>query len=391
VLRYYSTRLDASRIRRDARGFVRVDAIVAKPGVYVYHQGGKAIREYLPPEEVNRADSLASVQDAPVTIRHPRNMVDASTWGSVSIGHASGPATATPEGAQATLVIARSDAQGQIGKDLVEVSRGVQVRIDETPGVTPQGEAYDRVQRDIIYNHIALGPAGWGRQGAGVSLRLDSADNEILDSHMIKITDKSGKVLEFKTDSEAQAYFDGLQARADAAPPFPPKKKGTEEDDEEEETPPKKAKKDAKDVALAAEKARADAAQARLDAIDAEAKKTARTALETSARKVLGAEAKFDGATDRAVREQVIARLDSKAELVGKTDAYVESYFDIAIKSAPASRNDGEALLSRYREVSVDGTVRKDESDKPVRPDLKMRQDANDAWKKNQGAAFSVK
>ena len=383
MLRFYSTRLDASRIRRDARGFVRVEAIIAKPGVYTYHQNGKAIREYLPPEEVSRADSLASVADAPVTIRHPRDMVDPKSWGSVSIGHASGPAQATPEGALATLVIAREDAQGQIGRDLVEVSRGVQVRIDETPGVTPDGQAYDRVQRDIVYNHVALGPAGWGRQGAGVSLRLDSHDNEIIEPTPMKYTDKAGKVHEFKTDSELQTFLD---SRADMAPPFPPKKKGEDEEDEEDPKA-KKPKKDARDEALAAEKARADAAQARLDAIEAERAQAARVALEDSARKVLGVDTKFDGAdakplTDRAVRELVIKRLDSKADLTDKADAYVEAYFDVAIKAAPASRNDGFATLSALKGVQIDGTAPRTDSKETVRPDIKMRQDAQEAWKK---------
>ncbi len=390
ALRFDSIRLDASRVRRDARGFVRVPAIIAKPGVYNYTEpGGKTVREYLPPEEVSRADSLASVADAPVTIRHPRDMVDPSTWGNVSIGHASGPATATPEGARAELVIARADAHAQIGKELIEVSRGVQVRIDETPGVTPDGKPYDRVQRDIVYNHIALGPSGWGRQGAGVSLRLDSAGDEISENPPMKYTDKTGKVHEFKTDSELQAFLD---SRADMAPPFPPKKKGEEEEDEDEEEV-KKAKKDAAD-----QKARADAAQAELDAYKARERAATRAALETSARAVLGAEAKFDASdangkpvpmTDRAVRELVIKRLDSEADMTGREDAYVSAYFDVAIRSAKPSANPGHALAASVAGVRVDGT-QTPAAGPAVSPDAKMRQDAQDAWKSNKGAAFSV-
>lgn len=390
ALRYDTHRIDAANVRRDARGFVRVAAVIAKPGVYNYTEpGGKTVREWLPPEEVSRADSLASVADAPVTIRHPSNMVDPSTWGTVSIGHASGPATATPEGARAELVIARADAHAQIGKELLEVSRGVQVRIDETPGVTPDGKAYDRVQRDIVYNHIALGPSGWGRQGAGVSLRLDSAGDEITENPPMKYTDKSGKVHEFKTDSELQVFLD---SRADMAPPFPPKKKGKDEEEEETEDM-KKAKKDAADA-----KERADAAQAKLDAYEARERAAARAALETSARAVLGADAKFDAAdkdgkpvpmTDRAVRELVIKRLDSAADLAGREDAYVNAYFEIALNSAKASPNAGHALAASLSGVRVDGT-QTPTAPPAVPPDAKMRQDAQDAWKSNKGAAFSV-
>lgn len=385
ALRFDTIRLDASKFRRDARGFARVDAIIAKPGVYEYTEpGGRKVREYLPPDEVARADSLASVQDAPVTNRHPRGMVTPETVSSVQIGHASGPATATPEGAQATLVIARADAQGELGRGLIEVSRGVQVRIDETPGVTPSGERYDRVQRDIVYNHIALGPSGWGRQGASVALRLDSNGDEQVSEQPMKYTDpKTKTVHEFKTDGELQAFLD---ARADGMPPFM-KKKGEDEPDEDEAD--KKKKKDAKDE-------RADALQARLDAIEARDKAAARAALEQSARKVLGADTKFDAkVTDRAVREQVIAKLDDKADMSGRTDSYVEAYFDVAIsnaKPAVTERGDGDAFAAALKGVRIDGTPAPKAGETPaVRPDIKMRQDANEAWKKNTGAAFSVK
>lgn len=391
AIRFDTLRVDASKIRKDARGFTRVDAIIAKPGVYEYTEpNGRKVREYLPPDEVARADSLASVQDAPVTNRHPKNMVDASTWGSVSIGHASGPATATPEGALASLVVARGDAQAEIGKSLIEVSRGVQVRIDETPGVTPEGERYDRVQRDIVYNHIALGPTGWGRQGAGVSLRLDSnGDEQFSAEQPMKYTDPKTKIVhEFKTDSDLQAFLD---ARADGKPPFPPKKGEADEGDEDAEK--KAAKKEAKDS-----KDRADALQAQLDTRIAAERASARAALETDARKVLGAEAKFDGVdatgapvplTDRAVRELVIKRLDSAADLAGKTDVYVESYYDHTIRTASKpSRNDGDALRAKLAGVGATGE-RTDEK-APVRADVKMRQDAQDAWKKNDNAAFSL-
>lgn len=389
AIRFDNIRIDASKVRKDARGFTRVDAIIAKPGVYEYTEpGGRKVREYLPPDEVARADSLASVQDAPVTNRHPSNMVDSSTWGSVSIGHASGPATATPDGALASLVVARGDAQAEIGKSLIEVSRGVQVRIDETPGVTPSGERYDRVQRDIVYNHIALGPVGWGRQGAGVSLRLDSAGDETFQEKTMAIKNpKTG--VEFKTDAEAQAYLTDLQSRADAVPPFMKKGEKGEEDDEKKE-----AKKEAKDA-----KDRADALQARLDAHEARERTAARSSLEQSARKVLGADVKFDGVdaagkavplTDRAVRELVIKRLDAAAELADKTDAYVDAFYDVTIKSAkPVGRSDADDIRAKLAGVDATGT-RTDEKP-PVRADVKMRQDAQDAWKKNTGAAFSVK
>jgi hypothetical protein len=55
-----------------------------------------------------------------------------------------------------------------------QLSPGYDVRLDETPGITPDGKRYDAIQRDIVYEHIAIVTAG--RQGPDVSLRFDGAD-----------------------------------------------------------------------------------------------------------------------------------------------------------------------------------------------------------------------
>ena len=44
---------------------------------------------------------------------------------------------------------------------------GYECDLDETPGV-PRGTPYQRVQRGIDYNHLRIGPEGWGRAGTGV-------------------------------------------------------------------------------------------------------------------------------------------------------------------------------------------------------------------------------
>lgn len=375
AIRFQTERLDASKLTRTAAGMVRVDATVCAPGVYTYYgPDGKAVREYVPPEEVSRADSLASLEDATVTNRHPRNMVDPSTWKTVSIGHArAGRADAGK--AVATLVITDGGSQSEIGKSLIEVSRGVNVRIDETPGVTPEGERYDRVQRDITYNHIALGPQGWGRQGAGVSLRLDAAGDELREDteakeQIMKYTDKNGKVHEFKTDAELQDFVSKL----DAAPPFPPKKKG--EDEDEEDDGKKKAKKDA----LETERARADAAERELQTRkDADAK-DARDVLVTKARKVLGSEYKADSAAkDRDIHLAVLAKLQPEVKYDGRADAYVEASFDLAIEAPSTAGGRQDSIAAQLYGLKQDGT-RSDEAPKtPERKDHRgdmIRKDA---------------
>jgi hypothetical protein len=364
---------------------VRVDATVCAPGVYTYQEpGGKSVREYVPPEEIARADSLASLEDATVTNRHPSAMVNPSTWGTVSIGHATKPRVDSDGKAVATLVVSRADAQAELGKSLVEVSRGVNVRIDETPGVTKTGEAYDRVQRDISYNHIALGPQGWGRQGSGVALRLDAAGDEIASAEEVttamKYTDPKTKIVhEFKTDSDLQAFLD---ARVDAAPPFPPKKKGEEE--EEEDPKKKKEKKDAAD-ALAAEKARADALEAELTARKTAEAQARRDSLVAQATRVIGAEYRADSkATERDIHLAVLAKLKPEVKFDGRDDAYVKAYFEIACEApAVTVENRQDAILNQLYGVRQDGT----RSDGKPADDKSPRADARDNMAKRDAEA----
>jgi hypothetical protein len=101
------------------------------------------------------------------------------------------------------------------------------------------------------------------------------------------------------------------------------------------------AKKDAEEA-----KARADVAEGRpprprRPALDAEdpkklsARIAARVELETKARKVLGAEAKFDGKDDLAVKREVLAKVQPALKLDGQSDDYVAAAFDVAIAANP--------------------------------------------------------
>lgn len=335
VVRYDTIRLD--KIERTPSGGLRLPAVLTKPGVFSYSDAaGNVIREYRPPEEVWAADSVASLGDAPVTIGHPTEAVSPENWGKLSTGHVRADTLHSDDrthGVAATVVVARRDALAGIqstGPDaLRDISAGYQVEIDPTPGTTPDGQAYDRVQRSIRYNHVALLKRGDGRQGSDVGLRLDSAGSQLA-IEPTPTTDPKMQ-LTFKIDGKDTIVEAGsadhlrAQARLDAA----------------------------RDQALAdvaadrdREKARADdaaakltAAQARLDAVDAAETARARTELETRARTVLGKDARFDGKTDREVKVAVIAAKDTRFDGKDRADAYVDARFDLMFEGA-APRTD---------------------------------------------------
>ena len=97
--------------------------------------------------------------------------------------------------------------------------------VEPTAGVW-EGEKYDGIQRDIRYNHVGLGPEGWGRAGSEVSLRLDGAAVQVRGDAAPKGKDDAMKVLkvrgrEFKLDAEnevaaAQGEVTAMEKKSDA-------------------------------------------------------------------------------------------------------------------------------------------------------------------------------
>jgi hypothetical protein len=169
------TRLDA--MTRLPNGALRVDAFPTRAGVLEYSNAdGKTWLEYRPPEEVFAADSLATLKAATVTDLHPEEMVTPANWAALAKGHMGDDARRADGDLVGCSVIVQDAAEvGMVERnERVELSCGYECDIDETPGTTPDGQRYDKIQRAIRYNHVALLPANEGRAGPQCALRLDA-------------------------------------------------------------------------------------------------------------------------------------------------------------------------------------------------------------------------
>lgn len=168
-------------------GGLRIPALVTRTGVLEYHDAdGNTWGELRTPEEVFDDASLASLRSAPVTELHPGTLVTPRTWKSFAIGHAGDDVRRDGEFVAVSVLVQDAAALERVrSKELREVSLGYTCDLDETPG-TYEGKSYARIQRGIRYNHVALGPEGWGRAGGDVRLRLDShsalSDSALSDS-----------------------------------------------------------------------------------------------------------------------------------------------------------------------------------------------------------------
>ncbi len=332
AFRHEAFRVDAALVKQMPDGSVRIPAHLTKPGVFTYMTGdGKAVREYRPPEEVAKADSLATYEDAHITIGHPPKGVGPSTYASLNVGHVrASTVKADADGVDAVVVLRRKDAiDGALGGTYHDLSCGYGVELENTPGVTPDGQAYDRVQRNIVVNHVALLPRGDGRLGSDCALRLDGADEQIIEAGA---PDADARTKAEKSKGLRAKYGDSMKTKI-------------RQDGKEVEVEAGSAEHVAFLEAEAADaRKRADAADGRLAAVDASVAQGRRDALVTQALEHGVACVRKDGEkevalTEREIKIAVVAkRVDSafagkNADGSDCSAAYLDGMYAAATKA----------------------------------------------------------
>lgn len=342
-----------SGIEITAAGALRLNATLTRTGVFRYElPDGTVRRELRLAPDVFEADSLATLRGVTVTRDHPPELlVTPATWRARAIGHTEDPVQQDARLLGATLVIQDEAAIRAIrDRELVEVSCGYRCTLEETSGVTADGEPYDAVQRRIRHNHVALGPRGWARAGPEARLHIDSARDALECAHQQVNTDAGGtgmggrhmpdiRLTRVNIDGADCEIAEHHATHATAAVARIIKRAT-----------------DAEDRAQSLQKER-DALQAKLDAAEeqleeakaasspeAQAERTrARVALEQLAAEVLGADVDVSAMSDREIMEACIAKTSPKtdaAALRQKSVEYVQARFD-AMREQLAARADG--------------------------------------------------
>ena len=359
------------------QGGVRVPAALTRVGVLPYEDAaGNRWRELRPADEVFAADSLSTLRDAPVTVLHPPGLVTGDTWDAVAVGHNAGPVSTEADRLVVTdgLVVQSAPAAARVRSgELCETSAGYTCDLDESPGVDPVDGPYDKIQRRIRYNHVALGPQGWARGGREMALRMDGAAVEACDTDSPAVTgtrtDSAGGPAK-DTRTMKTIKIKGQTYRLDADDEMvAAQKKADEMEGELGAATDKSAQLEAS--LDAASKALVDAVQtvagikAELAAAKApEAKPVAeddvpeavqdsiiarRGALLASAKAVLPATVKLDGLPAAEIRRQVVAHAMPTIKLDGLDEKTVGGMFLAVTASADAQkakRDDSQKALA---------------------------------------------
>jgi hypothetical protein len=335
--------------KRTVEGYLRCDAMIARTGCQMYGlPGGKIRIEYRPPEEVFNADALMSAEEVPITYTpdswnwHPPGPLTAKNAKKYIVGWTGSQVKQDGDFVKTSVKIFDADAiQAAENGSAAELSCGYACDLDFAPGVSPTGEKYDAIQRNIRINHVAM--VNKARAGSGVRMKLDSAGDADLDIEPppkmadegsppmpkmvingieVEVSDLAMQLLTNERKLHTDALATAQTARTDDIARVNKEHEETKKLLEKE-----KARADVAEAAkVAAEKARNDADDPkRIDAIVNQ-----RVELFGKVKSVLGDEFKPEGKDSFALKKEALAKLAPEIKLDGKSIDYVEGLFDFS-------------------------------------------------------------
>ncbi|OAN71099.1 hypothetical protein A8B82_21130 [Sulfitobacter sp. EhC04] len=356
----FTDAVEIGKPRKTRDGYLTARVKAARTGIqdYMGSELGKPdldrVRVYRPADEVFNLDSMGSFKGKPITDGHPKERVTADNHTALSRGHIAGVAR---DGEAVALDVAITDGSTVASIESGgprELSVGYVTKLDWTPGIAPDGQAYDAVQRSIFVDHLAIVPNGragqefrigdqdadhWGASPLAIQTSNPKEDtmsdaliSVVLGDKAVNVPAAQAPAIEAFKDASAKTLADTIST------------KDAEIADLKKQIETKDGEIKAKDKALA------DATSPA--ALQDAAKSYAKT---TEAGKKAGlSEDEMSKMDDAAIRRAVVAKSLGDAEVKAMTDAAIEGAFAFAAKGAATQTNDA-ALGAGLRTQVQDG------------------------------------
>lgn len=169
--------LKGGKARITPEGYFVADALVARANNIQDYRAGElgiadrdpndVIRVFRPESEVFAVDSLKTASRLPITLDHPRAMVDASNWREYAKGESGEEVLRDGEFLRVPIRVTDAEAVDSVTHERLEFSLGYSAEIVMDAGEY-NGQAYDAKVTNIRYNHLAACRAARG----GPELRI---------------------------------------------------------------------------------------------------------------------------------------------------------------------------------------------------------------------------
>lgn len=207
-------------IERGSDGSVHVRMRIAKPGVMEYEDdNGETVKELVPKEELKKPSSLFTLAKAAVTDQHPRKKkVDRQNASDVIVGDLSSEVeyNSNTDYVESDASLRTDSALQSAKSGRVEVSPGYNCDLQPKDDLDPEQKDFftrrygdfDFVQRNRVYNHVAL--VDNARGGSDVRTRIDSSDEDV---KVQKLDDTPPNPEEGVVVADPNTEWDGGEAR----------------------------------------------------------------------------------------------------------------------------------------------------------------------------------
>lgn len=164
------------------QGHLRLDGIATRVGVFEYRDrnSGKIIRELRHPDDVLNEDSLLTLAGVPLTVKHPPVRVTPSNFDQYGVGVVGDEIDGLHNPyIRVKLNLQKQDGIAAVERGMRELSCGYDCDVVDESGVwvSDSGEelAYDKRQKNIRYNHLAI--VDFARAGRNARVRFDSDED----------------------------------------------------------------------------------------------------------------------------------------------------------------------------------------------------------------------
>lgn len=346
----FTDKAPLSGTRRTSDGYLVAEVKTARTGIqdYAGFEVGKpdqqVVRVYRPADQVFSKDSLGSYAHRPVTNDHPVEAVTADNWRDLAVGQIGDEVARDGEFVRVPLIVMDAAAIKAIEDGKRELSAGYTCDLAFESGTTPDGQAYDAIQRNIKINHVAI--VSQGRAGSQARIGDDAPwgaspfiedkpglapitkEKDIMSDTLktVVLGDKAVQVAVADVAAIEQFKADSAKALADAKA--------------EHETAIA-----AKDAEIAKKDAEIDGLKGKvLDGAALDAAVAARGDLVAKA-KAIASDVKTDGLSDAAIRKAVVVAKLGDA-MKDKPDAYIDARFDILAEDAAGDDQVRDALAN---------------------------------------------
>ncbi len=362
--------------RDDSTGFLILNAKPTRAGVFKYRNSDGTIRRELRhPDDVFKADSMASLKNKPFTDLHPlAGKVTTKNSKNLMVGMVTGDILKTDDDyIETKITVTDADTIQKIesGKQ-VELSCGYELDLIEEPGIY-NGEHYDAKQVNIKYNHVASVKAG--RAGNKARIYCDSADDAATLDFEIKLDEEIPMTTKTLIALSVAAATIGKSFKVDAI--------SLKIDEEMQPTiQPLIDRNDALLTHANKLQTKLDSMQGTIDELqtkaDAKVSPEVMTKLVSERADVLGVASHvglkdFDGKDNAEIKKLVVCAKNDGLNLDEKADAYIDARFDAVVEQIKQDTKGFKslALLSAVIKPTQEKETHKDNEDED---DLSPRQ-----------------